>query len=154
MGLATRDQREVGHPGQSGGWREHHPGIPATRLHPKKTVAGAARRAQRVTAAAATARGLRKNRKDHVDGQSVAERTGGRYCAEDHAEVAAGELEREGVTPRLVQHCARRPHLSGIAAIKTWMAGTMTKVSHLQAGGDRRRDALKRVIYLRLSIST
>src|SRR5258705_11245946 len=98
MGLAAGDQREVGHPGQSGGWRECYPGIPATRLHAKKTVAGAARRAQRVTAAAATARGLRKNRKDHVDGQSVAERTGGRYCSEDHAKVGPRELEREGVT--------------------------------------------------------
>src|SRR5258706_3652702 len=122
MGLATRDQREVGHPGQSGGWREHHPGIPATRLHPKKTVAGAARRAQRVTAAAATARGLRKNRKDHVDGQSVAERTGGRYCAEDHAEVAAGALEGDRGTPGLVRLCAADPHLIGIAAIKTRQA--------------------------------
>src|SRR5258705_13346472 len=154
MRLATDNHRDVGHLGQAGGWREHHAGIRAPRLHHKIAVAAAARRAERVTAAAATARGLRKNRKDHVDGQSVAERTGGRYCAEDHAEVAAGELERDGVTPGLVQLCAGHPHLSGIAAIKTWMAGTMTKVSHLQAGGDRRRDALKRVIYLRLSIST
>src|SRR5437588_9916643 len=103
MGLAARDQREVGHPGQSGGRRERHSGIPATGLHARKTVAGAARRAQRVTAAPATARGLRKNRKDYVDGQSVAERAGGRYCAGDHAEVAAIELGSWGGQRRFLR---------------------------------------------------
>src|SRR6266481_8805050 len=92
MGVAARDQREVGHPGQSGGWREYHPGIPATGLHAGKTVTGAARGAQRVTAAPPTARGFRKNRSGDVDGQSVAERACGRYCAEDYAEIAAIEL--------------------------------------------------------------
>src|SRR5713226_2077002 len=66
MGVAARDQREVGHPGQSGGWREYHPGIPATGLHAGKTVTGAARGAQRVTAAPPTARGFRRNRSDRI----------------------------------------------------------------------------------------
>src|SRR5258706_4299222 len=110
MGVAARDQREVGHPGQWGGWRECHPEIPATGWHAGNAVAGAARGAQRVTAAPPTAGGFRKNRSGHVDRQSVAERACGRYRAEDHAEIAAGELERDGTF-------AGHPRLSGIAAI-------------------------------------
>ena len=61
---------------------------------PEKLVAGAARGARRLRAAAKAARGVREDRRDHVDRQPAAKRSRGRYRAGDDAEGAAGVAAR------------------------------------------------------------
>ena len=87
--LLRVDQCEFGDPRQPRDRRKRRSRIPAAGLHAGKALAGAARGARRFRVAAEAGRGLRENRRDHVDRQPAAERAGGRYRAGDDAEGAA-----------------------------------------------------------------